>query len=234
MPLALRPILLSIPAVSLQIRHLNPLSTVPEMLHFDHWASVRAEACLGSGRGVVRAVGAVRGEGEGVWAAIGRWGRAGVAGIDELVQVVDVVAVAAVEEVAFSGFALGILEGLMLLYVLILVLVVVMVVKAWGLYVLVLRGEILHVLVVGVWVLHVFVLHIRVLLLGLSLISLCLGRLSPEEIFLLHFGDVVAVIGIDIVVAARRCAVDVGAIDAGETWREESPASVLLGLSSYS
>lgn len=151
-----------------------------------------------------------------------------MAGIDELMEGVDVVAVAAVGEVAFSGFALGILEGLMLLYVLILVLVVVMVVEAWGLHVLVLRGKILHVLVVGVWVLHVFVLHIRVLLLGLSLISLCLGRLSPEEIFLLHVDDVVAVVGIDIVAAARRSAVDVGDVDAGETWQQDFMALVFL------
>lgn len=58
-PLALRPILLSIPAISLQIRHLNPLASVPEMLQFDHWTPIGAEARWRSGRGVVRAVGAV-------------------------------------------------------------------------------------------------------------------------------------------------------------------------------
>lgn len=35
---------------------------------------------------------------------------------------------------------------------------------------------------------------------------------------MLHVGDVVAVVGIDIGTAARRSAVDVGAVDAGETW----------------
>lgn len=81
-PLPLRPILFRVPTISLQIRRLDPLASVPEMLQFNHWAAVGAEAWLGSRRGVVRAVGAVGGEGEGVCAAVGGWGRVGVAGVD--------------------------------------------------------------------------------------------------------------------------------------------------------
>ena len=45
---------------------------------------------------------------------------------------------------------------------------------------------------------------------------------------MLHVDDVVAVVEIDIVAAARRGAVDVGAVDAGETWQQDFMALVFL------
>lgn len=123
-------------------------------------------------------------------------------------EAVDVVGVAVVGEVAFCGVVLGVGGvGLVVLRVLgvgglqrlngyVWVLVLVLIVEAWGLDVRVLHGWILHVLVLGVWVLHVCVLHTRVLLMGLTLIGLCLGGLSPDEILLLHVGDVVVGFGL--------------------------------------
>lgn len=230
-PLPLRPILLRILTIGLQIRHLDPLSAVSEMLQFDHRPAVGAKAWLGSRRGVVRAVGPVGGERESVCAAVGGRRGVGVAGVDHLVKAVDVVGMAVVGGVAFSGVVLGVgyvrwgvlwvfgvrvSEVRMLLHVLVLVLI--LIVEAWGLNVRVLHGEILgrwilHILVVlGVWVLHICVPHVRVLLLGLSLVGLCLGRLGPDEVFLLHVGDVVVVVGANIVAASKRCAVDIGAV----------------------
>lgn len=74
-------------------------------------------------------------------------------------------------------------------WVLLHVLVLVLVGEAWSLYVWV-----LHVLVLEVWVLDVLILQVWVLLLrslSLSLIGLCLGGLSPDEVFLLHIGGVI-------------------------------------------
>ena len=157
----------------------------------------------------MRAVCTVGGEGEGAGAAVGRWGRVRVPRVDELVQGMKVVAVAAVVEVAFLVAVLWIgsfgcvvlrvlgvggLEGLGLVLVLEVWILHVLVLRVWVLNVLILHARvlhrwILHVLLLQVWVLNVLILHVRILLLRLlSLIDLCLGRLSTDEIFLLHVG----------------------------------------------
>lgn len=81
-PLPLRPILLRVPAISLRILHLDPFSSVPKMLQFDHRTAIGTEAWGWSWRSIVRAVGAVRREGESICAAVGRSRRVEVAGVD--------------------------------------------------------------------------------------------------------------------------------------------------------
>lgn len=74
----------------------------------------------------------------------------------------------------------------------------------------VLRGLGLSVRVLMVWVLHVLILHVWVLLLDLSLVCLCLSKLRPVEVFLLHLSDVLA--GVSILALARSNAVKIGAL----------------------
>lgn len=170
-----------------------------------------------------------------------------MAGVDELVNAVDVVGVAVVEEVAWVRrlgcaalrvLGVSVLCGWVLLHVLVLVLF--LVAEAWGLRVGALRRWILHAMVLGVWVLHVCALHVRVLLLGLSLVGmclvgLCLGGLSPDEVLLLHLGDVVVFVGVDIAVT-KRGAADFGGVVIGiRHFRGCSGAALaLLDCSSYS
>lgn len=215
-PLPLRPIL---PAISLRIGHLDPLSPTPKMLQLGHRTAIGTEAWSWSWTGVVRAVGAVGREGESICTAVGRWRSVGVARVDHLMESVDVVAVTGEEEVAFTGVIFGIgrvgraylwmlrvdiLCGWDVLHVWVLVWEVyglrmrglhILMLEIGILHSLSLRVGTLHVLVLHVLVLHVQILRIRGLLLGLSLIGLCLGGLSPHKIFLLRLGGAVVRFG---------------------------------------
>lgn len=81
-PLALGPAFFILSAISLRIQDLNPLSFIPEVIHPDHRTTIGTEAWGRSRRSVVRAVGAVGGQGKGLRAAAGCWRRVGAAGVD--------------------------------------------------------------------------------------------------------------------------------------------------------
>lgn len=67
-----------------------------------------------------------------------------------------------------------------------------------------------------------------VLLLGLlSSIGLCLGRLSLDEIFLLHVGGVVVGVGESILAAASHCAID-WCCSCGQTWWKKGDWALVL------